>query len=154
MNTQKLTEALDKQIEAGEILEAFEAYFHPKVVTHHSPTDRSTSKTEKRNRLKSFLSRISNINTIKLHSSASNGNISLSEFTFEFTHTNGTKTVWNEVIRRVWQDDLVIDEKYYVAEPTEETIITNHLPKKVTKTASVRNPTPLPIPVPLPTTNA
>ncbi len=42
-------------------------------------------------------------------------NVTMSEFTFDLTQTDGIRILWNEVLRRRWQDGLVINERYYTA---------------------------------------
>ena len=146
MNISKLVQELDNLIVKGDIMGAFDAFFHPDVTTHYSPTDKTVSKTEKKSRLQVFLNQVASAQSTVLHNSSASGLVSFSEFTFRFTHKDGNTTVWNEVIRRLWQDNLVIDEKYYLAEPTETPI------KEVTKRASVKSPTPFTEVVSLPKT--
>jgi hypothetical protein len=42
------------------------------------------------------------------------GDVSLSEFVFDFTDRAGKNHLWHEVIRRVWRDGKVVEEKYYL----------------------------------------
>ena len=109
-------DALDQQILAGDILGAVEAYFHPDVQTREGNSDDVTrGKSAKKEQLQAFFEGIAAVNEIRRHSFAVGDGVTMSEFTFDLTRTDGTQILWNEVLRRRWQDGLVIDERYYIA---------------------------------------
>lgn len=109
-------EALDRKILEGDILGAVDAFFHPDVVTREGNAEEYTrGKAEKRARLEAFFEGIAQVNAVELHSQAVGEGVSLSEFTFDLTRTDGSRILWNEVLRRRWKDGLVIDERYYTA---------------------------------------
>ena len=60
-----------------------------------------------------FFQSIGSVNEISLHSQAIGEDVTMSEYTFDLTKTNGTPILWNEVLRREWKDGLVINERYY-----------------------------------------
>lgn len=110
---------LDKLISRGEIMNAFEKYFHDDVVTHSNAGDRSDGKVQKRDFLRGFFGNMNDTRQIKLHGNIVDGEITHSSFTFEFTNQQGEHLVWNEVIQRRWKDNLVIEE-YYTQDNFEE----------------------------------
>lgn len=123
----------------GQIIDAFEHYFDENVVTHSNAGDRSKNKSQKREWLIKFFSLIQKVDKIELHGQTIAGNVTHSKFTFEFTTTWGASLVWNEIIRRTWKNDLVIDEYYYEGElPVVEK---DKKTKKTTKKAAATKPT-------------
>ncbi len=109
-------EALDQQILAGDILGAVRTFFHPDVETQEGSADEvSRGRAEKIEKLQAFFAGIAKVNAIKLHSYAVGDDVTMSEFTFDLTQTDGTAILWHEVLRRRWQDGLVIHERYYTA---------------------------------------
>lgn len=110
----KLTE-LDNLILQGKIIEAVEKFFHPTVQSMEGNEGVISGKENKLNHLKEFFSTISNVNTIQLHSQSVGDDVTMSEFTFDLQQANGNRILWNEVLRRKWQDGQVIDERYYTA---------------------------------------
>jgi len=109
--------ALDRLVLAGNILEAVETFFHPDVETREGNTDDVTrGKVAKKEQLQAFFEGIEEVNAIQLHSSAVGEDVTMSEFTFDLTQTDGSRILWNEVLRRRWQDGLVISERYYIAD--------------------------------------
>ncbi|HHB79676.1 MAG TPA: DUF4332 domain-containing protein [Saprospiraceae bacterium] len=103
----------------GNIIDAFDLYFHDQVVTHSDAGDRSKNKAQKREWLVKFFQLIQKVDKIELYGQTVTGNVSHSKFSFHFTTTWGAQLVWKEIIRRTWKDDLVIDEYYYEGELPE-----------------------------------
>jgi predicted flap endonuclease-1-like 5' DNA nuclease len=112
MKLKEQLKALDKLVEKGEIIDAFQKYFDDNVVTWDSDGQKTTTKAEKTALLKSFFSEYKNTEKIKLHDSIVDGLQSHSEFTFIFSNENGQKHKWHEIISRTWKDGKVIDEFY------------------------------------------
>lgn len=109
-------EALDRQILAGDILGAVDTFFHPDIETQEgNAEDVLHGKATKKAHLQAFFEDIAQVNGIHLHSYAVGEDVTMSEFTFDLTRTDGTCILWNEVLRRQWQDGLVISERYYTA---------------------------------------
>ncbi|MEO1654365.1 MAG: hypothetical protein AAFU64_12540, partial [Bacteroidota bacterium] len=67
-------------------------------------------------KLEGFVGSIAKVNGITHHYSLTDGNISASEFTFDFDMKDGSKIYWHEIIRRVWNDEgKVVEEQYFNA---------------------------------------
>jgi hypothetical protein len=107
--------ALDNMIVNGQILESVEIFFHPNVVTMEGNEGKIEGKPNKIEHLKNFFSTISAVNGITLHSQSVGDGVTMSEFTFDLQQSDGNHILWNEVLRRQWQDGLVINERYYTA---------------------------------------
>ena len=138
MELQNLAEELDKMIVNGQMIEAFEKFFHDDCITHYSKKDKTTGKSEKKARLENFFHNVAETNSVVLHSSAAGNDVTMSEMTYEYTFLDGTRLRWNEVIRRIWVDGKVIDERYYVGEDTDVTPpqVKTIKPKKTVKKVS------------------
>ena len=116
VQTKAQVEALDRMVLKGKILEAIDAFFHPDVVTQEGNGAITNGLANKKEKLTEFFAGIASVNAITLHSHASRGDVSMSEYTFDLTRKDGTPILWNEILRRKWKDGLVIDERYYTAD--------------------------------------
>ena len=54
------------------------------------------------------------VNALTLHGQSIGDGITMSEWTFNLTTNNGP-ILWNEVLRRRWQNGKVVSERYYAA---------------------------------------
>lgn len=110
-------QALDGMVVEGKILEAVEKFFATEVVTSEGNGDPSFGKAAKIAGLKTFFSEIAAVTSIKVHTQGVDNErlVTLSEFTFDLQKTDGSRILWNEVLRRKWNGDQVIDERYYTA---------------------------------------
>lgn len=121
MNLSELVSALDQLMVAGQFQQAVADYYHSEAIFHSNRYDRLVGQAAKQQQVARFMQHIAQIELIDLQSFAVNGNVSLSEFTFEFRWHDGSSTCYAEVIRRKWHDGLVIDEKYYTGHDTDNT---------------------------------
>ncbi len=119
MTLKEKVENMDRLVLTGKFVEAVEQFFHPDAIVHSAHADRKSGKETKIESLKTFFNGIRQINHIKLHSYAVGDDVTMSEFTFDFTSVYGSPVTWHEVIRRRWKDGLVYDEKYFTAEQTD-----------------------------------
>lgn len=108
----KLLEKLDKMIEKGHIIEAFDAFFSDDVLTHDEAGGKTHTKVEKRKMLDDFFSVFPVINDIKLHGNFVAGDTSISKFSFVFSNQDGVTQRWHELITRKWKEGKVIEEFY------------------------------------------
>ncbi len=112
MKYKKELKELDEMIAGGKILEAFESFFSDAATTRSAKGEVTVSKSQKRDLLKRFFDEMQSTEEILLHDHFLHGNQSYSKFTFVFTHKNGEKLRWHEIITRVWKDGKVVDESY------------------------------------------
>ncbi len=103
---------LDKMVEKGKIIEAFDTYFNDKVTTYDESGNKTTSKAEKRSLLEGFFKEFTRAESIKLHDSFIDGDTSYSKFSFNFKNTAGKVFKWEELIIRKWDKNLVVSEFY------------------------------------------
>lgn len=118
MNLKKQLTELDAQVLAGDILGAFDHFFADACTTFSNEQDRTHSKAQKREALVWFLSNIEYTNRIELLGEpVIEGDVTTSNFVFDFTNRQGEHLVWNELLRRTWKGGLVISEQYLTAQP-------------------------------------
>lgn len=66
-------------------------------------------------KMEQFTSGIQRVNGITHHNSATDGNVSFTEFTFDFDMNNGEKVLWHEIIRSLWKDGKIVHEQFFKA---------------------------------------
>lgn len=116
MNIQARVRQMDAMVSRGEILDAVDQFFSPKVITSDYGGVTTADKEAMVQKMQDFLGSIADVKDITHHRSIIEGNNSASEFTFDFDMKDGSKIHWHEIIRRVWsQDGLVIQEDYFSA---------------------------------------
>lgn len=113
MNLKDQLSQLDGLVTQGKILEAVDRFFHDDVISKDVKAEEVKGKAAKRKMLEGFVGSIAKVNGINLLSSAVGDNVTLSEYIIDFDMKDGSKLYWNEVIRRIWKDDKVVNERYY-----------------------------------------
>ena len=107
---------MDSLISQGEIIAAAEQFFADNLVTSDYGDVQTTSKSQTIEKLQGFLGAIAKVNGITHHHTLTNDNVSASEFTFDFDMKDGSKILWHEIIRRIWQEGQVVREEYFNAQ--------------------------------------
>ena len=133
---------LDKMVSEGKFIEAVDHYFSNDVVSHYKE-EYVNGKAKKIEGLQHFLNLIDTVDEVTFHEATANTKESYSLFSFYFTQKGGQSLAWHEVIRRVWQKGLVVEEEYLMAETPEDAkaIYIAHIPtktKKASKTTAKR----------------
>lgn len=115
MNIEKLNNELNNLALKGDMITAVSNYFAEKSTTKDHTGTTISSKAEHLKKMEAFLAGIAKVNGIVLHNAAVADNVSFNEFTFDFDMKDNSKILWHEVIRRVWEDNKVIEEQYFIA---------------------------------------
>jgi predicted flap endonuclease-1-like 5' DNA nuclease len=136
MELKKIVDALDKQVIKGDILGAFDKYAADNCVTMSSPNDKTTSKSQKMEALRWFFDNIASTNRIERLASKISENVSESQFAFDFTNHQGESLVFQEVIRRVWNNDKIVEEQYLIGQNIDLTEPAASNNQKATKTSA------------------
>ena len=113
MSVQILNTELDTLVSKGDMVTAVTNFFADNAVTTDHDGTIIKNKTGHVAKMEGFLGAIAKVNGITHHASAVNGNISFSEFTFDFDMKDGSKILWHEILRRQWEDDKIITEQYF-----------------------------------------
>ncbi len=116
MNIKTQVTEMDAIVAKGAIVDAVKQYFADDATTSDYGGGGTNGKPEMISKMEGFAGAIAAVNGITHHHSIVDGNVSASEFTFDFDMKDGSKIYWHEIIRRVWNDDgKVIQEQYFNA---------------------------------------
>jgi hypothetical protein len=108
---------LDAIVAQGAIVDAVKEFFAEDAKTSDYGGSGTNGKSEMVSKMEGFAGAIANVNGITHHHSIVDGNVSASEFTFDFDMKDGSKIYWHEIIRRVWNSEgKVVEEGYFNAE--------------------------------------
>ncbi len=136
MTLQQLVTALDAQVVQGDIVGAFQKYAADHCVTLSNDHDKTHSKAQKLEVLRWFFNNIATINRVELLAAKVGDNVTESQFAFDFTNCQGQQMVFNEVIRRTWQNDQVVEERYLLGETIDQLVPQKVAAPKVGKQAA------------------
>lgn len=99
----------------GKMVEATEQFFAEDAITDDFTGVATKTRQEMVDKMKSFLGSIQKVNEITFHNSATNGDVSFIEFTFDFDMADGSHIHWHEIIRSYWKDGKIIREQFFNA---------------------------------------
>ena len=117
MNIKDQVTKMDAVVSTGAVVDAVKQFFAPSASTSdHGQGGTTSDKDGMVAKMEGFAGAIAKVNGITLHHSIVEGNVSASEFTFDFDMQDGSKIYWHEIIRRIWNDEgKVIQEEYFNA---------------------------------------
>lgn len=117
MDLKSQVQKMDAMVSQGDIVNAVKEFFSDHAITSDYGQVSTMGKKQMVNKMEGFLGSIETVNGITHHNTIVDGSLSASEFTFDFDMKDGSKILWHEIIRRVWNDKgLVIQEKYFEAQ--------------------------------------
>ncbi|NER15195.1 hypothetical protein GWK08_17195 [Leptobacterium flavescens] len=114
MNLKENLIAMDSLVQQGQIPQAVEQFFDACAKSKDHNGAITNSKAEMLDKMDQFLGGIANVNGITLHNQAVGENVTMSEYTFDFDMKDGSKVLWNEIIKREWEGDKVVNESYFL----------------------------------------
>jgi len=100
-------------VRQGRVVEASEKFFAANGKTIDFSGVTTKNRAEIVDKMKGFTGAIKQVNGITLHRSAVAGDVSFAEFTFDIDMKDGSKTLWHEIIRSVWDDGKIVEEEYF-----------------------------------------
>ena len=110
-----LVKELDAMIAKGEMVEAVGKFYADDCVWQEGNKEPRTGGNEgQKAYLTAFFSTVTKVNGLTLHSQTVGDDITMSEWTFDLDTTNGP-VLWNEVLRRRWENGKVVSERFYTA---------------------------------------
>jgi len=116
MDIRNKVQEMDALVSQGEIITAVNNNFCDIATTSDYGGISTNGKAQMLEKMNGFLGAISNVNEIKHHNTIVDGNISASEFTFDFDMKDGSKILWHEIIKREWNaEGKVTNENYFNA---------------------------------------
>ena len=116
MDIKKLATEMDAIVSKGAIVNAVKQFFADNATTSDYNGVATANKQQMVEKMEGFANAIAQVNGITHHHTLVDGNISASEFTFDFDMKDNSKIYWHEIIRRVWDENgRVIQEEYFDA---------------------------------------
>ena len=116
MDIKEQVTKMDSMIAKGAIVEAVKEFFAQDARTSDYNDLTTSGKQQMVEKMEGFTGAIEHVNGITLHRSITEGYVSASEFTFDFNMKDGSKILWHEIIRRIWNlDGEVTHEEYFNA---------------------------------------
>ncbi|WP_353778673.1 hypothetical protein [Winogradskyella sp. 3972H.M.0a.05] len=116
MNIKNLVTQMDGIVAQGAIVDAVKQFFADNATTSDFGGVKTSNKQQMVEKMEGFAGAIAEVNGITHHHSIVDGNVSASEFTFDFKMKDGSDIYWHEVIRRIWNaEGKVIQEEYFNA---------------------------------------
>ncbi len=117
MNIKEQVTKIDALVEKGAIVEAVKEFFADHATTSDYGKSGTSNKQDMVKKMEGFAGSIEKVNGITLHHSIVEGQVSASEFTFDFDMQDGSKIYWHEIIRRIWdKEGQVTSEEYFNAQ--------------------------------------
>lgn len=116
MDIKALATEMDSIVAQGAIVDAVKQFFAENATTSDYNKVTTQNKTEMVEKMEGFAGSIRKVNGITLHHTIVDGNVSASEFTFDFEMADNSSVYWHEIIRRVWNNEgKVVQEEYFNA---------------------------------------
>lgn len=116
MDVKSQVQRMDEMVSRGDIVNAVKEFFADDAKTSDYANLTTSGKEQMIDKMTGFSGAIANVNGITHHRTIVDGNISASEFTFDFDMQDNTKIFWHEIIRRIWNDEgRVVQEEYFDA---------------------------------------
>ena len=116
MEIKTLVKEMDGIVTHGGIVDAVKQFFAEDATTSDYNGLKTTNKAQMVEKMDGFASAIAKVNGITHHHTIVDGNVSASEFTFDFDMKDGSKIYWHEIIRRIWNGEgKVVQETYFDA---------------------------------------
>ncbi len=116
MNIKEQVQQMDAMVSKGAIVDAVKSFFCDHASTSDYGDVRTQDKNQMVDKMENFVGSIAKVNGITHHHTIVDGHTSASEFTFDFDMKDGSKILWHEIIRRIWNDSgKVTAEEYFQA---------------------------------------
>ena len=117
INIKEQAAKMDAVVSTGAVVNAVKEFFADDATTSDYGSASTTDKAQMVAKMEAFTGGIAKVNGITLHHTIVDGNVSASEFTFDFDMKDESKVFWHEIIRRVWNEEgKVIQEEYFNAQ--------------------------------------
>ncbi|MEQ9442818.1 MAG: nuclear transport factor 2 family protein [Cyclobacteriaceae bacterium] len=115
MTYQEKAQDLYKMINSGQLLDAFEKYYHQDCVLVEATGDKREGKDANREYEKKFLSSIQEFHGAGVGSVASNEDdqVTTVESWMDVTFQDGNRLKLEQVAVQQWKDDQIVHERFY-----------------------------------------
>lgn len=100
-------------IEKGQIVDATEKFLAASGKTVDFDGTITNNKAEMITKMKNFAGAIAKVNSLKALQTAAGNNVTFIELDVNFDMKDGSKIVWHEIIRSVWENGQIVHEQYF-----------------------------------------
>lgn len=104
---------LNDLILAGKALEGLERFYADDVEMQENTDAPVRGKEANRKREEEFFGSVESVNTVEVHASAVQGDVSFSEWTFDVNFEGGQRVALHQVAVRRWKDGRIVHERFY-----------------------------------------
>ncbi len=116
MDVRSQVTKMDEMVSQGDIVNAVKEFFSESAATSDYGDVTTNGKDQMVEKMEGFLGSIAKVNGITHHRTLVDGDVSASEFTFDFDMKDNSRILWHEIIRRVWNDEgKVMHEQFFDA---------------------------------------
>ena len=106
-------EEMNGMILQGQILDAFEKFYHPDVVMVEKNAVLAEGKEANRQREADFVSKLTEFRGAEVKAVAVGGDVTMVEWHFDYTHAEWGVMNYDQVAVQRWQDGLIVHERFY-----------------------------------------
>ena len=113
MSLKDLVEDLNSMILKGQVMEAFEIYYHNDVVMQENEQTPTIGKAANREREEQFLANLVEFRKAEAKAIAVGDNVTMVEWLFDYTHKEWAKKTYHQVAVQRWKDGKIMHERFY-----------------------------------------
>jgi ketosteroid isomerase-like protein len=117
MNIKEKVEEMNRMIQSGQNMEAFEKYYHEDVVMQENNQLPTAGKDANREREKKaqeqMMASIEQFHGAELKAVAIGDNTTMVEWSFDMTYKGGHRSKMEQVAVQRWKDGQIIHERFY-----------------------------------------
>ncbi len=112
-NTKSLIDELNRMLLEGKTLEAFDKFYADNVVMQENETSPTIGKHENRKREEKFLNDLIDFRGAKLHEVAYGDNLTMTKWSYDYTHKDWGVRNYTQVSVQHWKDDKIVKEQFF-----------------------------------------
>lgn len=109
----KNLEELNRLVLQGDVMEAFEKFYHPLVVMQENEQAPTIGKQANRLREQTFFDNITAFRSAEILATAVNDNISFVIWKYDYTHTHWGVRNYTQVSVQYWHEGLIVKEQFF-----------------------------------------
>ena len=103
---------LNELVLAGQLLEAFDKYYHEEVSMQENDAPPTVSKAANRQREIEFLGNITEFRSAEVKALSADDNVSFVIWKYDYTHREWGVRIYTQVSVQYWKDGKIIRERF------------------------------------------
>ena len=112
-NLQELVKTMNEMVSNGQLIDAAEKFYAPTVRTIEYDGSVTEGKPAAMKKLTDFVNTIQQVKQIELRRWVSDDQASLSEYIVDLDMKDGSNVYLHEIIRSLWENGQVVEERYF-----------------------------------------